>query len=124
MSDKQMVNSGTDGLEKVKQAVPVQRYTPAVDIYESEEELVLLAELPGITEDQLQLEVNRGILTLEAEQDAVEGVARKAYYRQFKVSERINADAGDAELKDGVLTLRLPKSAAAKPKKIAVKTLH
>jgi HSP20 family molecular chaperone IbpA len=102
----------------------VHRVTPDVDIYETEQELVLLADLPGVIEQDLQLEVERGILTLEAQQTAVEGTARKAFYRQFKLSERIDSVAGAAELKDGVLTLRLPKTEAAKPKKIAVKTLH
>ena len=124
MSDKQMMNRENGQLENVEKMLPMQRLTPAVDIYETERELVLQADLPGIPEQSLQLEVNRGILTLEAEQAAVEGAARKAYYRQFKVSERIDADAGSAELKDGVLTLRLPKKEAAKAKKIAVKTLH
>lgn len=124
MTEKQITNNVEQKLEKVERALPVQRLIPAVDIYETEQELVLLANLPGVVEQQLQLEVERGILTLEAEQAAVEGAARKAYYRQFKLSERINADAGAAELKDGVLTLRLPKAEAAKPKKIAVKTLH
>ena len=124
MTEKQMMNKEHAELENVQRALPLQRFTPAVDIYETEQELVLLADLPGVMEQDLQLEVERGILTLEAEQAAVEGAARKAYHRQFKLSERIDADAGIAELKDGVLTLRLPKSEAAKPKKIAVKTLH
>ncbi|SHJ27522.1 Molecular chaperone IbpA, HSP20 family [Malonomonas rubra DSM 5091] len=124
MTDKQMINREEQKLEKVERALPLQRFTPDVDIYESEQELVVLADLPGVTEQDMHLEVERGILTLEAEQAAVEGVARKAYYRQFKLSERIDADAGTAELKDGVLQLRLPKTEAAKPKRIEVKTLH
>ena len=124
MTDKQMMENESNEMNKVERALPVQRFTPKVDIYETEQELVMLTDLPGVAEQDLQLEVVRGILTLEAEQAAVEGAARKAYYRQFKLSERVNADAGTAELKDGVLTLRLPKTEAAKPKKIAVKTLH
>lgn len=124
MTDKQMMENESNEMNKVERALPVQRFTPKVDIYETDQELVMLTDLPGVAEQDLQLEVVRGILTLEAEQAAVEGAARKAYYRQFKLSERVNADAGTAELKDGVLTLRLPKTEAAKPKKIAVKTLH
>jgi len=124
MTDKQMMENESNEMNKVERALPVQRFTPKVDIYETDQELVMLTDLPGVAEQALQLEVVRGILTLEAEQAAVEGAARKAYYRQFKLSERVNADAGTAELKDGVLTLRLPKTEAAKPKKIAVKTLH
>lgn len=124
MNEKQMMEQERKENNAIEKALPIQRYTPAVDIYETDQELVLLADLPGVREEDLQLEVVRGILTLEAEQAAVKGSAQKAYYRQFKLSDRIDADAGEAELKDGVLTLRLPKSEAEKPKKIAVKTLH
>lgn len=124
MSDKQMMSQKNDTIHRVEQAAPINRYTPTVDIYETSEELVLLADLPGIEEQGLQIEVSRGVLTLEAELSTDEGRAETGYYRQFKLSERIAADAGEAALKDGVLTLRLPKSEAAKPKKIVVKTLH
>jgi HSP20 family protein len=124
MNEKQMMSEESDVMHKVEQALPVQRFTPAVDIYETDQHMILHAELPGVAEPDLQVEVVRGILTLEAGQATVEGAARKAYYRQFKLSDQIDADAGGAELKDGVLTLRLPKIEAAKPKKIAVKTLH
>lgn len=123
MNDKQMKRVD-EVMNKNEHVLPVQRCTPLVDIYETDQHLVLLAGLPGVAEPDLQIEVARGILTLEAEQSAVEGAARKAYYRQFKLSDQVDADAGAAELKDGVLTLRLPKSEAAKPKKITVKTLH
>ena len=109
---------------KIDRANPILRLTPVVDIYETAEELIVMADLPGIEESGLQLEVSRGVLTLEAEIEAAENGRKCGYYRQFKLSDRIDADAGDAALKDGVLTLRLPKVAAAKPKKIVVKTLH
>jgi len=124
MTEKQLMRTEEYQMEGVPRALPVQCFTPEVDIYETDQELVLLADLPGVVEQGLQLEVERGILTLEAEQAAIEGAARKAYYRQFKFSESIDAAAGSAALKDGVLTLRLPKTEAARPKKIAVKTLH
>ena len=124
MTDKHVISKNGNAAAAESHTAPVKRLIPDVDIYETEQELVLLADLPGVAEQNLQLEVNRGVLTLEAEMAAVEGAARTAYYRQFKVTERIDADAGSAELKDGVLTLRLPKAEAAKPKKIAVKTLH
>lgn len=120
MSNKQMINQE----EKLATKSYLNRVSPAVDVYETDNELVMHANLPGVIEKDLQIEVVRGILTLEAEQAAAEGSAKKAYYRQFKLSERINADGGEAVLKDGVLTLKLPKTEKAKPKKIAVKTLH
>jgi HSP20 family molecular chaperone IbpA len=120
MSDKQMAKQ--EG--KLETAHPLYRVTPAVDIYETDNELVMHADLPGVAEQDLQIEVAHGTLTLEAEQVALKGGAKKTYFRQFKLSERINADAGEALMRDGVLTLKLPKTEEAKPKKIAVKTLH
>ena len=110
--------------DKSNLAKQVFRLTPIVDVYETGEELVVMADLPGVEESGLQLEVSRGVLTLEAEIKAAENEKPRGYYRQFKLSDRIDADAGNAVLKDGVLTLRLPKSEGEKPKKIAVKTLH
>ncbi len=82
------------------------------------------ADLPGVEDAGLDLQVSRGVLTLEAVLEKQAEGRQKGFYRQFKLSDRIDADAGDAALKDGVLTLRLPKSEQAKPKRIAVQTLH
>jgi len=124
MTDKQMTSKSNGSLENVAQAKPLRRYTPAVDIYETGDDLVLIADLPGVDEPNLQLEVTRGVLTLDAAISNAGSEQQHSFYRQFKLSDRINADAGQAALKDGVLTLRLPKVEEAKPKKIAVKTLH
>ena len=124
MSEKQVVaqeNGSTQNIERVKSTI---RLTPAVDIYETADAFVLIADLPGVAEPGLQLEVSRGVLTLEGETQVADNQKQRSYYRQFTLSERIDADAGEAALKDGVLTLRLPKSEVAQPKKIAVKTLH
>ncbi len=122
MSDKELMTQNVQDVEHVNQAHPLHWATPAVDIYETVEELVIQADLPGILDNGLKIEVNNGILTLEATQ--AEADQNYGFYRQFKISEHVNADAADAALKDGVLTLKLPKSEAAKPKRIEVKTLH
>ncbi len=124
MNDKQMATQQAKQAHSVGQAAPVVWGTPAVDIYETDNELVLLADMPGVNDQGLQLEVSRGVLTLEAEREGSDNGNKHGYYRQFKLSDRIDADAGQAQLKNGVLTLRLAKIEAAKPKKIAVKTLH
>ncbi len=98
--------------------------TPAVDIYETEKELVLLADLPGVTEAGLQLGIDHGILTLEGAINENGTNQQQRYYRQFRLNDKIDTNSGNATLNNGVLTLRLPKTAEAKPKKIAVKTLH
>ncbi len=124
MSDKQMTTSKNESIDHVEKVQSMLKLTPAVDIYETPEELVLLADLPGIGESSLKIEVSRGVLTLEGEIQDTDAETQRSYYRQFTLSERIDADSGKATMKDGVLTLRLPKNEEAKPKKIAVKTFH
>ena len=124
MNDKQVMAQEQNQGDKVAVAKSLFRLTPVVDIYETDTELVVMADLPGVEEAGLQLEVSREMLTLEAEIQAAENEQQRSFYRQFRLSDRIDTDAGDASLKDGVLTLRLPKIEAVKPKKIAVKTLH
>ena len=89
MSDKQMVSRENGEMEQAK---PVVWSTPPVDIYETDDELVLTADLPGVADNGLQLEVSRGVLTLEAEVQAADNGKQHGYYRQFKLSERIDAD--------------------------------
>lgn len=115
MTDKQIATK--------EKTAPVYRSTPEVDIYETDEALVVMADMPGVDEKDLQVEIANGVLTLEGGFQAGEG-GQVEYYRQFKLSDRIAAETGEAELKDGVLILRLPKSEAEKPTRIAVKTLH
>lgn len=124
MNDKQVMAQEQHQENKVAAPKSTFRLTPAVDIYETATELVVIADLPGVEESGMQLEISRGALTLEGQIQADENEQQRGYYRQFRISEQIDTDAGDALLKDGVLTLRLPKIEAAKPKKIAVKTLH
>ena len=124
MSDKQMMNEEQGTMSKEMNKSQIRWISPAVDIYEVDDNLVLQADLPGVEEAGMELKVSRGVLTLEAVIEAQADERQTGFYRQFKLSERIDADAGDAALKDGVLTLRLPKSEEAKPKQIAVKTLH
>lgn len=92
--------------------------TPAVDIYENTDGLTLLADLPGAGREQLNLGVEQGVLTIEAQTGQNYG-----YYRRFQLPDHLDLEHVQAELKNGVLTLQLPKAEAAKPRKIAV-TVH
>lgn len=124
MSATQKNTQVVDTVSREQASMPLQRSTPAVDIYETAEKLVLLADLPGVAEEGLNIEVVRGILTLEATVGDGERAAEKSYYRQFQLPERLDTDGGEAQLRDGLLTLTLPKVAVAQPKRIEVKTLH
>jgi len=103
--------------------------SPAVDIHEDDNGLVLCADLPGVTRDGLDIGIEEGILTIQARTDiaASEVVFRDAghtgYQRRFQLPDNLDLDKIDAALKDGVLILTLPKSEASKPRKIDV-TVH
>jgi HSP20 family molecular chaperone IbpA len=105
-------------------------FTPAVDIFETEKEIALLADMPGVKAKDLNIDLHENVLTLDGEVNAPEGadevdVIREyrtgKYRRQFTLSQVIDQSKIDAEMKDGVLRLRLPKVEAATPRKITVK---
>lgn len=102
--------------------------TPAVDIYELQDKLVVVADVPGVDKDTVSVHVEDSILTIEAKaakRDDDAPVYREYqlanFYRQFKISERINAEAISAEYKNGVLQIELPKVAKAQPRQIEIK---
>lgn len=105
-------------------------FAPAVDIIETEKELILLADIPGVKSSDLTIDLNDGVLTLSGDADAPEKQTESdifreyrtgKYFRQFTLSEVIDQSKIEAELKEGVLHLHLPKVEAAAPRKIAVK---
>jgi HSP20 family protein len=134
-----MTESETKSLqakEKKEVAAPAEvtkpglDFNPAVDIFETERELTLLADLPGVKAKDLKIDLMDDVLTLTATETPLEGPGEKdvfreyrtgRYYRQFSLSDTIDQSKIDAVLKDGVLRLTLPKVEAATPRKIAVK---
>jgi len=101
--------------------------TPPVDIYETPDSLVVLADLPGIDTPQLEVRVDNNVLTLHGQtrhsmpgHTAYQEYTLVSFFRQFELSERIEQDQITADFKHGVLTLTLPKAAKAKPRAIAV----
>jgi Molecular chaperone (small heat shock protein) len=105
-------------------------FNPAVDIFETERELTLLADLPGVKATDLKVDLKDNVLTLTADETPLEGSAEKdvireyrtgTYYRQFSLSDTIDQAKIEAVLKDGVLRLTLPKVEAVTPRKIPVK---
>jgi HSP20 family protein len=101
--------------------------TPPVDIYETPESLVVIADLPGIDPAHLEVRVDKNILTLRGQtQDQMPGELRYreytlvSFFRQFELGEQIDQEGIRADLKQGVLTLILPKAAKAQPRAIIV----
>jgi len=106
-------------------------FTPSVDIFENERELTLLADLPGVTSENLTIDLRENTLTLTGEVEPFERANEEdvlieyeigKYYRQFSLSNVIDQSKIDAKLTDGVLRLSLPKVEEAKPRKIEVRT--
>jgi len=102
--------------------------TPACDIYENKEEVLLVADLPGVAPEALRINVDNDELTLEARRELPsEGVLLSAEYpacdyrRSFVVPTGIDASKIAAELKNGILHLHLPKSEEVKPRQISVR---
>jgi HSP20 family molecular chaperone IbpA len=106
-------------------------FTPDVDIFETDREIVLLADVPGVKPENMDIDLRDNILTLTCEIEPFEKADEEdilieyetgTYYRQFTLSEVIDQSRIDAKLKDGVLRLTLPKVEKATPRRITVKT--
>jgi HSP20 family protein len=105
-----------------------ERYVrPAVNIIEREEELVLAADIPGAAKESIDIQVNKGILTITAPLSRnLPGRAVYSefelvpYFRQFQIPENIEQERTIANYANGVLTLRLQKSQAARPRQIKI----
>ena len=122
--------------EKAEVTAPAEQlkagpvFSPAIDIFETEKEITLLADMPGVKASNLSIDLKENVLSLSGDVEAPEGsnevdVLREyrtgRYFREFTLSQLIDQSKIDAELKDGVLYLKLPKVEKATPRKIAVK---
>ena len=103
--------------EPTRAAEP-RRVTPAVDIFENAAGFVILADLPGVETNELSVEFNPPELRVSARPQNAPFV----YERRFELGSGVDAASTSAELKDGVLTVTLPKKAEARARKIAVKS--
>lgn len=107
------------------------KYTPVVDILERADELVLRADVPGATAENIEIHYERGLLTLHARvtprvpRDGARTLLNEYgvgdFFRSFQIGEGIDAAQISAEVASGVLTLRLPKTEAVRSRRIAVR---
>lgn len=124
MEGENLIDKGQAAREPAK---TILKATPLVNIYENEEEILLCLELPGVSRKNIKIQIDNGLLTLiggrsierkgVSEWDEIKDVE---YHRSFSVPPTINTEQVAADLVNGVLTLRLPKSAAAQPKTIEI----
>jgi len=104
-------------------------WTPAVDLVETPEEIILFADLPGVDPSRIDLSVTGTVLNLRGEKPgsdvpnghaAVQERLVGTFHRQVALSSEVNFDAAQAEAHNGVLKVRLPKQEAAKPRTIPI----
>ena len=127
MSDEKDLVKKSEG-EMVERSRDIATVGPVVDIYENEDEILVYADMPGVEKDKVTVNVDNGTLTLsgirviETKGAAVwHEFGDVEFKRNFSVPQTIDVEKVNAELKDGVLRLHLPKSEAAKPKQIEIK---
>jgi len=106
-------------------------FRPAVDIFEEDDAIVVQVEIPGVKADDLHVNVEKNVLTVRGERkferDEENGGVHRiervygTFSRSFALPDTVDSDAIDADYKDGLLSLRLPKKPAEQPKRISVK---
>ena len=116
-----------EGPEKKRNMV----YLPALDIYEDEDKIVIEADIPGVKKEDIKISVEDNILTIKAEKkkeekaeekDVVyEEIAYGLYAREIDLPHTVDTEKIEAEYKDGVLKISLPKKEEVKPKQIEIK---
>ena len=109
--------------------IPARTFVPTADIYEDQDSLKVVLEMPGVEKSNVDIRVEEGVLFVEGRLDVAKYRGLQPLYteynignyaRSFRLSNAIDQDKIGAELKDGVLSLTLPKAEKAKPRTIQV----
>jgi HSP20 family protein len=105
-------------------------WAPAVDIKEEDDRFLLIADIPGVNPKDIEVHMESGILSIKGERESEKKTEREGYkrierehgvfYRRFTMPEGVNPDGIEANSKNGVLTVTIPKQEAAQPRRIAV----
>ena len=115
---------------KEENTISVRQFLPATDIYETESDLMVILEMPGVEKGNVSINVEDSVLSVEGRLDLTNYQGLQPLYteynignysRSFRLSSKINQNKIAAEMKDGILSLRLPKVEEAKPRTIQVK---
>jgi len=115
---------------KEETTIPARMFLPAADIFEGENDLTVILEMPGVEKSNVDIHVEDGVLNVEGRLDLTKYQGLQPLYteynighysRSFRLSSKIDQNKIAAEMKDGVLTLKLPKVEEAKPHTIQVK---
>jgi len=112
-----------------ERTVPGRFFVPHTDVYETEDALTVVMEVPGVAREAIGIELKEGVLRVEGRIDPSKYGGMEPVYteysvghwaRSFSLSDRVERERIEARLEDGVLTLTLPKTAEARPRRIAV----
>ena len=115
--------------KKQESTIPTRLFVPVTDIFETDEALTVVMEMPGVDKGNVEVSVENDVLTINGRIDfsKYEGILPLYteynigdYSRSFDLSSKIEQDSIKAELKDGVMTLILPKAKKAQPRRVAV----
>jgi HSP20 family protein len=116
--------------KKPESTIPARRFLPVTDIFETSDALKVILEMPGVDNESVDVRVENDVLTIEGQVDFTKYQGLTPLYteynvgnyaRSFELSSKIDQERIGAELKDGVITLILPKAEKAKPRKITVR---
>jgi HSP20 family protein len=114
---------------KEEKTVPGRFYVPHTDVYETEDTLTVVMEMPGVDRKDVAVELKNDVLLVEGRIDSAKYEGMEPVYteynvghwtRSFALSDRVDRERIGAQLEDGVLTLTLPKTAEARPRRIAI----
>jgi HSP20 family protein len=114
-----------------EQTRPMRAYLPTADIFETEDALTVVLEMPGVDRRNIDVNVENGLLMIEGRIDFSKYEGLQPVYseynvgpfrRSFRISNRVDQDKIKAEMRDGVITLTLPKAEEAKPRRIEVRS--
>ena len=131
MADRQelAVREKRELAAKEERTVPGRFYVPHTDVYETEDALTVVMEMPGVAREAVEIELKDDVLRVEARIDPSKYEGMEPVYteynvghwtRSFALSDKVDRERIGAQLEDGVLTLTLPKTAEARPRRIAV----
>jgi HSP20 family protein len=114
---------------KEERTIPVRVFLPVADIYEADQDLTIILEMPGVEKSNVEISVDDGVLNVEGRLDLAKYQGLQPLYteynighyaRSFRLSSKIDQNKIAAEMKDGVLSLKLPKVEEAKPRSIKI----
>ena len=123
--------NATSQVARPEQTRPGPVFLPAVDIFENDRSITVLADMPGVKTGDLSIDLRDNVLTLNGavkgtrgpgDTDVLREIETGTFFRQFTLSEAVDQSKIDAKLVDGVLRLELPKVERAQPRQITVRT--